>query len=270
MTQSVKPSIIPAIIAENIYDLEEKVSLVKGAVSEVHLDVCDGIFVPSVSWPKRGDKIFSEMVTGEDRGLPSWAEVDYEIHLMTAHPEHDVFDWINAGASKILIQLESFLGGKQGQTGDDVAGLSKLDEMLKKLEADYNYNPEIDDDFFQIGLCIGLNTDLELLAPYAKRVNYLQVMSISKIGFQGQKFDERVYDRLREIAVRFGDQNSDIGGDANGTENPKMISVDGGVSIENAVNLAEAGATRLIVGSAIYENDVPVVAVEELQNLLRS
>ncbi len=264
MTGSSAPSIIPAIIAENIYDLEEKVSLVRGVVSEVHLDICDGIFVPSVSWPKRGDKIFAEMVSGEDRGLPSWEEVDYEVHLMTAHPEYDCFDWINAGASKILIQLESFLGGKQGETGSDTAGLDRLDEMLKKLEEDYNYNPDIDDDFFQIGLSIGLDTDLEILAPYAKRVNYLQVMSISKIGFQGQKFDERVYDRLKEVKKRFGSESV---GEGSSNENTKKISVDGGVGMDNAVKLADSGASRLIVGSVIYENDVPSVAVEELREL---
>jgi ribulose-phosphate 3-epimerase len=243
------PTIVPAIIPEDIYDLEDKVSLVKGAASEIHMDVCDGIFVPSVSWPRRGDKIFEEMISGEDRGLPSWEEVDYEIDLMTAHPDRDIFDWINAGASRILIHIESFLN-KDGSSEN--SNLPALDEMLTRLKTEYDFDPDSTDDFFQVGLVVGLDTALDIIKPYANRVNYLQAMSIAKIGYQGQKFDERIYDRLREMKSRFGS---------------KKISVDGGVNMENAVKLTEAGADRLIVGSAVFENDVPSAAVEELKGL---
>ncbi|HEV7702571.1 MAG TPA: hypothetical protein VGO63_03990, partial [Candidatus Paceibacterota bacterium] len=49
--------IIPAILPKNYADLKNKISLVRGFVPLVQVDICDGVFVKSTTWPffARGD-----------------------------------------------------------------------------------------------------------------------------------------------------------------------------------------------------------------------
>ena len=65
-------------------------------------------------------------------------------------------------------------------------------------------------------------------------------MGIAKIGFQGEPFDERVLEKIKD----FRDEYVDV-----------TISVDGGVSLESAPRLVEAGVNRFVVGSALWQSN---------------
>ena len=43
--------IIPAVLEKTYAGLVEKLEKVLGLVDTIQLDVCDGVFVPTVSWP---------------------------------------------------------------------------------------------------------------------------------------------------------------------------------------------------------------------------
>ena len=78
-------------------------------------------------------------------------------------------------------------------------------------------------------------------------------MGIDKIGFQGQPFDERVLENVRKIRKA----------------HPEMpISIDGSVNFDTAKSLVDAGATRLVSGSAILEADDFTQAIAQLENLV--
>ena len=47
------------------------------------------------------------------------------------------------------------------------------------------------------------------------------------------------------------------------------ISVDGGVNFENAEELFRAGADNLVIGSAIFKNDDPALALQGFLDLTR-
>jgi ribulose-phosphate 3-epimerase len=47
-----------------------------------------------------------------------------------------------------------------------------------------------------------------------------------------------------------------------------IISVDGGVSLENAQDLISAGASRLVVGSAIFNSDNFIETLEKFKRIL--
>ncbi|MEK7390774.1 MAG: hypothetical protein AAB635_01405, partial [Patescibacteria group bacterium] len=79
-------------------------------------------------------------------------------------------------------------------------------------------------------------------------VDFVQFMGIAKIGFQGQLFDERVYDKISGLRA---------------TRPNVTISVDGGVNLETATKLIEAGANRLVVGSALFESEDVAVTIEK-------
>lgn len=243
-----KPQIIPALIPKDFYELEDKVAQVAGHVKQVHIDMCDGILTRSTSWPQDGDKIFEQILIGE-RGLPEWEDVDYEVHLMTAHPENYIFDWIMGGACRVVVQIESFFPGFKGEFND--AGKERLEKMLTKLKTDHGYDSNNDDGFYQVGISVGIDTSLEIIKPLIEKFNFIQVMSIASIGSQGIPFDERAYERIKELRAL----------------TPKEISVDGGVNETNALKLYTAGADRLVIGSAIFNNDVPSEKVDSLNSL---
>ena len=45
--------ILPAILPKNFSEIEDKIALVKGIAPLVQVDICDGKFVPSTTWPYR-------------------------------------------------------------------------------------------------------------------------------------------------------------------------------------------------------------------------
>lgn len=105
----------------------------------------------------------------------------------------------------------------------------------------------------EIGLAVTLDTPLDEVFDLASTVDYLHLMSIAEIGEQGHPFDERIFDRIKKIREAFPEV---------------VIAVDGGINLENAEKLLDAGADRLIIGSAIYQSDDPEEAYEKFVHLL--
>ncbi len=224
-----KIEIIPAILPQDFAELEEKASLMRGLVKIIQIDACDGQFTPSPSWPyKKHDDSF-EKIIHEDEGLPGWQDLNFEIDLMANKPEGRVEDWVQAGATRIIIHVEA--------KGD-----------LEKTIADLTGRVEL-------GLALNMDTPIEVLdEPRFKlhegAIQFIQLMGIDHIGFQGEKFDEKVIGRIKEARMK----------------HPALpIAIDGGVSLEHAPQLIAAGADRLVIGSAIFESDNFIEAVQNFK-----
>ncbi len=86
-------------------------------------------------------------------------------------------------------------------------------------------------------------------------VDFVQCMGIAHIGFQGEPFDEQVLETIQELRQSY----------------PEMdISIDGGVSVENLVDLQEAGANRFVSGSGIFDHGIPQENIEQFYEILES
>lgn len=134
-----------------------------------------------------------------------WAPIDkdFEAHLMVEYPEEFIERWIDRGAKRIIVHKIP----------------SRMEEWRSKVE---------------VGLGVEMHISLEDVFKNLPNFDFVQIMSIAEIGEQGHPFDERAYDRIREVRNRF----------------PNVpISVDGGVSPDNYQILREMGVRRLIVGS---------------------
>ena len=80
--------IIPAIIPKSFEDIYDKASLIKDLVEWVQVDVIDGVFAPSASWPYApGDIASFQEMTDQKKQLPFLDKLNYEIDLMVENPE---------------------------------------------------------------------------------------------------------------------------------------------------------------------------------------
>ena len=238
--------IIPAIIPKNLDDLKDHLDMVKDHVSIVQVDVVDGKMVPAKGWPyyMTGYDDYFQDILNEKEGLPDWEKIDYEIDLMVTDPEKATRDWIQAGARRIVIHLESPVDVKS---------------VLRRLNQEYD---SIKNSLLgvEIGVAINIETPNEKVYEFLNELDqnglpladFVQFMGIRNIGFQGQIFDGAVIDKISELHEKYP-----------GT----IISVDGGVNENNAAKLIEVGVSRLICGSAIFEANNPLEALEYFKSL---
>ncbi|MBX4211051.1 ribulose-phosphate 3-epimerase, partial [Candidatus Parcubacteria bacterium] len=105
----------------------------------------------------------------------------------------------------------------------------------------------------ELGVAINPDTPNEKIAPYIKDVDFVQCMGIAKIGFQSQPFDTRVLDKIRSLRLAYPDL---------------IISVDGGVSLETAPKLVEAGCNRLVSGSVIFNSTHIKETIAQFEQIL--
>jgi ribulose-phosphate 3-epimerase len=233
--------IIPAIIPKNIEDLHEECAKVAGSVDAVQIDICDGVFVSSKSWPYREDSIeYTEdfkAIVAERAEFPFWDSLNFEVHLMVAHPEKVINDWISAGASRIIVHAETLQNPKQF-FADFRERFPKSGGSLLSVE---------------LGVALCLETPVDRLASFINDVDFVQLMSIAKIGGHGQAFDTSTFGRLDVLRTEYP-----------GT----IVSIDGGVTLDNAGELLKVGANRLVAGSAIFSVENPIEIIESFKALI--
>lgn len=203
--------IIPAILPKSQSELSEKVSAVLGMVSMVQVDVCDGVFVPSVTK-------FHE--------LPHADQIEYELDLMIDQPEQSIRQWIAMHPSRIIVHVES------------IRDQQKMFMALEQVRGE-----------IEIGLSISNDTPNELLETYSDDCDFIQLMGIKNIGFQGEPFDERVLEKIKYFKDVYPDM---------------PISVDGAVNLQTIQMLRDAGVTRFVCGSAVFDGN-PAENIKNLQ-----
>lgn len=231
--------IIPAILPVDFNDLEEKLGMVAGRVNMVHVDVTDGTLTKDSSWPYSGEQTEFLKIVDEVEGFPFWEETSFEAHLMVRNPEDMFEDWIRAGAERIIVQFEAFKNN---------AELSETLNNFKKKFGSVTTFVGV-----EIGISINMDTPLEEIYPHVLEADFIHFMSIDSIGKQGVEFDSKIFNRIKEFKLKFGET---------------AISVDGGVSLDNVEELIQAGVNRLIIGSAIFGTENPEEALEEFLEII--
>ncbi len=212
--------ITPAIIVNDFNELNEKLAKFVNITNMVQIDICDGKFVSSISWPmNQGDKSSIERVLDEEEGLPFWESLDFEFDLMVlnAHKQFDFF--ARLGAKRIVFHLEA-------ETEKD------FKEFLESIDPYFKDN-------ISIGIAINTTTNIDKLDPFINHVDFIQCMGIEHIGFQGEPFDERVLSQIKKLKIKYPEVK---------------ISVDGSVNENTAPLLIEAGVDRLVIGSALLQS----------------
>jgi ribulose-phosphate 3-epimerase len=233
--------IVPAILEKDFREIKNKLTFLRGLTQCVQIDFCDGIFVPNQTWPFASDG-FNDAdflkIMNEEEGLPYWEDFDFEFDLMVADAVENFHIYMKLGPKRMIFHLSSFLGAQKN--------LEEFEHFLEGLDMYIRDNVEI-------GLAFKPNDDLSTVSKLSHKVDFLQCMGIEKIGFQSQEFSEKVIENIKSLKKNL----------------PGIVlSVDGGVNLENAEILLEASVDRLNVGSSIWKSPDPIGALQDFQSLV--
>jgi pentose-5-phosphate-3-epimerase len=235
--------IIPAVLERTFGEVSNKLALVAGATRTVQLDICDGVFVPGLTWPfispAQYDKTLNldgtfRMMGEEKVEMPYCENFDFELDLMVQKAKTILPQLLSIGPVRIFFHAETF--------ADLYTEVEELCRMMPTI--------------VEPGIAINIDTDPSILFPLLddSLVTSVQCMGIATNGKQGEPLDERVYAQIDAIHARY----------------PHVpISVDGGVTLENASKLIKAGATRLVSGSAIFTAERVQVRINEFKKVIQ-
>ena len=140
-----------------------------------------------------------------------------DVHLMASPVDALVTDFAAAGASNISFHPEATL---------------HVDRTIQHIR----------DSGCQPGLVFNPATPLSWLDYVIDKIDVILLMSVNP-GFGGQKFIPEALPKIAQVRKRIDESGRAI-----------RLEVDGGVKIENAAQIARAGADTFVAGSAIFES----------------
>lgn len=181
--------IVPAIIPASE---SEVVAFTKslGFSHELHLDVVDGKFVTSVSWP-----IFP---AGEPVAIkPHTDKFTLEVDLMMESPIPSARAWEKAGADMIIFHVET-------------VDLASFKDFVEYSDV-------------SVGISFSGDTPIETIFPYVPFADYVQVMGIHTIGSQGQPFSEKTFSYIEQIKNKFPNTPVSVDGSVNASTIPRLV-----------------------------------------------
>ncbi len=223
--------VVPAVLPSSREDLEEKLALFSRipSASRIQIDVVDGRFASPASWPYTAPTEWQYRVERREM-LPRLDSFEYEVDLMCVDPESAAEEWLALGATRLSFHAES---------------VTDLPRLLSFARRRYG-------SFISFGLALNIASDLALIEPCFKEIEYVQFMGIAQAGRQGQPFDERVFEKVRIFLDR----------------HPGFpVQVDGGISLKNAKKLVGLGVTNLVIGSALLRASDPAAAFAAFEAL---
>ena len=154
-----------------------------------------------------------------------------DVHLMIDNPDIFVKEFADAGADFLTVHAEA----------------------CNHLHRTIQY---IKQNGVKAGVSINPATPVLFLENILSDIDMVLLMSVNP-GFGGQEFIPSTMEKIRTVKKML----SDAGAAA-------LIEVDGGVKIENAREVADAGADILVMGSAFFKSDNYSKTMETLNEIL--
>lgn len=153
-----------------------------------------------------------------------------DVHLMIEEPEKFTEDFKKAGADGLTVHYEA------------CRHLHRNIQQIKSFG-------------MQAGVVINPHTPVMLLKDILEDVDMVLIMSVNP-GFGGQKFIPQSYDKIRELRRMIDDRGLQV-----------KIEVDGGVTLDNAKPLVEAGVDVLVAGNTVFSSANPKETIAKLKRI---
>jgi len=205
--------IAPSILAADFGRLREQVREVVDAGAEViHVDIMDGHFVPTLSMGPKAVEALRDF------------DVLLDVHLMVERPERHVAEFARAGASTIIVHVESTPHVHYAVQAVREAGCNA-------------------------GVALTPSTPVEALSEIRGDVWSVLCMTVNP-GWGGQAFIPASLDKIARLRALIG---PDV-----------ELEVDGGIDVQTAGPCAEAGASLFVAGTSVFGNPNPRQAFHEV------
>jgi ribulose-phosphate 3-epimerase len=151
-----------------------------------------------------------------------------DVHLMIVDPDRYIGRFKRAGANILTVHLEA------------------CNHLHRTIQA-------IKDEDMSAGVSLNPHSAVNDLEDIITDIDLVLIMSVNP-GFGGQKFIENTYrkiERTKNLIEKSGSK--------------AKIEVDGGVNLDNAPKLIEAGADVLVAGSFVFGSDDPSETIKQLK-----
>ena len=153
-----------------------------------------------------------------------------DVHLMIEEPEKFAEAFKKAGADNLTVHLEA------------CTHLHRNIQQIKSLG-------------MHCGVAINPHTPVEALKDILADIDLVCLMSVNP-GFGGQTFIEHSLQKTRELKALITAKNLNV-----------KIEIDGGVTLQNAPAIIEAGADVLVAGNTVFKSADPAATISALKDL---
>ncbi|MGZ5286864.1 MAG: ribulose-phosphate 3-epimerase [Flavisolibacter sp.] len=152
----------------------------------------------------------------------------FDVHLMILEPEKYAEAFKAAGADILSVHIEA------------CTHLHRNIQQIKSLG-------------MQAGVAVNPHTPVDNLSDVLGDIDLVCLMSVNP-GFGGQKFIPHTLKKIERLRRMIDDNHLKV-----------KIEIDGGVTIENAKSLIDAGADVLVAGNTVFKSSDPIKTIATLK-----
>ncbi|NLD16055.1 MAG: ribulose-phosphate 3-epimerase [Tissierellia bacterium] len=153
----------------------------------------------------------------------------FDAHLMVNNPENLIEDFAKAGCDYITIHPEA------------TSHVHRQIQLIKSLGK-------------KAGISLNPATPINNLEYLLDDIDLILIMSVNP-GFGGQSFIPSIIEKIKQTSEMIKNKNI-------------ILEVDGGIKLNNVKEVIEAGATAVVVGSAIFDGIKPEENAREFLRIL--
>ncbi len=162
--------------------------------------------------------------------MKKMAQKPLDVHLMIVEPERYVEDFRKAGADVISVHYEA------------CPHLHRVVHQIKESGA-------------KAGVALNPHTPVSVLEDLIQDIDLVCMMSVNP-GFGGQKFIYQTLPKVRKLREMIIAHNAST-----------LIEIDGGVGLQNAESLLQAGADVLVAGNSVFKAKDPTETIRQLKSI---
>ena len=151
-----------------------------------------------------------------------------DVHLMIEEPERYAEAFKEAGADNLTVHYEA------------CTHLHSNIQQIKKLG-------------MKAGVALNPHSPVELLKDVLQDIDVVLIMSVNP-GFGGQSFIAHTINKIKRMREMIDEQLLNV-----------KIEVDGGITLENAKLIVDAGADILVAGSTVFNAADPIKTIAALK-----